>query len=486
MLKLNYSRLIIGFVLIVGILLGWEGYSAYQHFRSYQQQLSAKTADSLAQEIHIYAHSLGRKALLFSQEKSALLKNIYQQGEQTDLYPQLETAIKNWFPHAYDFSVVNHKGIALLPQTQHLSNSTCLLELGRLSMAGYQVMLHDKEGKDPHIDILSSFAVDGDMGVFFINLPMTDLQRLLTHAQISGHQLALWDQTKEKPLHLYADSHNKVWQSPTAARAQVKDSDWFIYDRVKEEVYQEKIWALSSRALLIFICISLIAFLLWRSLDKAQRQGGDTFQMLSGIEAERRRIAMDMHDQVLAELSHIGRDLSSLMPSAPEPLQMRLQQMERELTELNTGIRHIIDDLHPQALEMLGLESALRLYLEKRCSPADAPDFQLDMRGDLNADLSTEQALGLYRVILEVINNSLKHAQCQQGYIRIEQQAQSLWICVEDDGKGMPSVSNKNKGGRGLANIHTRSRMLQARIQWGKPQQYQQGTRFELRLPLGV
>jgi len=489
MLKSHYSRFIILFIVLFGGLLALESYTAFRHFQMYQQQLSRKTVNSLAQEISILIDNLGRKTYLFSQDKSALLQSLYTKPEQPALHQYLQTQVKTWFPEAYSFALATLQGQSLLPGTQHLSNSACFAELENLgAKAGaYQIMLHKGANEKLHFDVLTAFQMEEKLAVFFISVPLDPLLRLLRNGQTPGHGLELLDTDKHIKIMLPKFNANMDnWQQTHAAVKQIPDTAWQLSDWPQPSLYQNKIRELSARAALMFICFAVVGWLLWQTLMKAERAGGRTFQVLSGIEQERRRIAMEMHDQVLAELSHIGRDLGSLAQNMDVPVQRRLQQMEEELGELSSGIRNIIDDLHPQALEMLGLESALRLYLEKRFASEDAPNYDLEMQGELCTQLSPEQALGLYRVILEAINNSLKHANCQHCHISIQQQQNSLLVSVEDDGKGLDLRQARDSSSRGLANISTRSRMLDARVQWSKPQHFEQGTRFELRMHLAL
>lgn len=105
-----------------------------------------------------------------------------------------------------------------------------------------------------------------------------------------------------------------------------------------------------------------------------------TEKLLEGIEDERRRIAMDLHDHILADLTNLSRDIRSL--------QMRKDRFGEEaldgfvvldhgLAEISHNIRCIMDDLHPQTLDMLGVGAALRSYLEKKLTRDELPSYRL-------------------------------------------------------------------------------------------------------------
>ncbi|MDM8567004.1 histidine kinase [Candidatus Halobeggiatoa sp. HSG11] len=474
MRKLSYFNLL--FVALFGGLLTLESYIAFTNFRQYQQQLSQKTVDSVAQEIAILIDNLGRKVQLFTKDKNEILTNLYAQPNSVNYYQQLQTEVNRWFPEAYNFAITNLQGNPILPHTQHLKN--CFAGGQNLTIKiPYQVKLHTI--KPVHFDIIGFIQ---KLGIFYISVHKDNLLRLLQNAQIPGHQLILFDSNYYLDTQHVKPLSNQSVQN-NAAIAKIQGTDWQVADWPQQTLYQQKLQELSTHAILLFIVFSIIGWLLWNIILKAEQAGGRAFQVLTSIEQERRRIAMDMHDQILSELTHIGRNLASFAQQTSPPLQTRLYQTEAELTELSHNIRNIIDNLHPQALEMLGLESALRSYLEKCCIGEQTPNYHLDIGTELN--LSQSQALGVYRIILETVNNSLKHADCDNFRIDIYQQEQYLFVSVEDDGKGLNLRQARRSNSCGLANISTRSRMLNAKIQWGKPHHFTHGTRFELQMFLG-
>ncbi len=210
-------------------------------------------------------------------------------------------------------------------------------------------------------------------------------------------------------------------------------------------------------------------------------------KLLEGAEEERRRIAMDMHDQTLADITGLARELRALESAdlPPEALRARLGSLERDLQELATGIRRVIDDLHPQTLEMLGLEPALRSYLEKRLSGPERPAFFLNIDPAVNPRLSEFERLNLYRIVLEAAHNVVRHAQASRYEIDCRQVDDTLVLTVEDNGVSMDYQQSLAKGGRGLSNIEQRARAIGASVTWGRSR-FSSGTRLELRLALGA
>ena len=89
---------------------------------------------------------------------------------------------------------------------------------------------------------------------------------------------------------------------------------------------------------------------------------------------------MDMHDQVLSDLTHLARQCSFMRKNIEEPekIKSHLDRSEVALEEVSMAIRTIIDDLHPAALDLLGLEVSVRDYLGKQTDRTGPAEVQID------------------------------------------------------------------------------------------------------------
>jgi len=201
--------------------------------------------------------------------------------------------------------------------------------------------------------------------------------------------------------------------------------------------------------------------------------------VLRGVESERRRMAMDMHDGVLADLTAINRRLDSLNHREMPP--MLLKELRTEVDDVIQNLRGTIDDLHPQVLETLGLEAALRSYLTRHGSIAGFPDYQFGFEPDIDLKLAMEHKINLFRIISEAINNILKHAHADRIEVDLRFSDQQLVVTVEDNGVGIPSQFSNS--GHGFANISERARLIGAMVHWRRSR-FSSGTCFELNLPM--
>lgn len=209
-----------------------------------------------------------------------------------------------------------------------------------------------------------------------------------------------------------------------------------------------------------------------------------TERLLAGADEERRRIAMDMHDQTLSELTHIARELHALdRTDAETDRQTRLVQLQGAIHETIRNLRAIMDDLYPQTLDTLGLAAALRSHFERQAGSASGvgPRYTLAVAADADARLTPAQRLDLYRIAVEAAHNCLRHAHCKQFEIDCRTVGDELQLSIEDDGVGFDADGVRR--GHGLNNIAQRARRLGAQIEWSRSR-FAGGSRLALRLTL--
>ncbi len=206
-----------------------------------------------------------------------------------------------------------------------------------------------------------------------------------------------------------------------------------------------------------------------------------TEKLLEGAEEERRRIAMDIHDQTLADLSSVLRGLQELKEK-PDP--DRLARLEAELQKTMSSLREVMNNLHPQSLEILGLGATLEAHVEQLQDRDHRVKYHCYIQPELQElKLPRLVSLTLYRVAVEALHNVVKHARASRCEVCLERQGRRLVLVVEDNGIGLPEQPTGQ--GRGLNNIRERARAIGARVEW-KPSRFSSGTRFELLLPLAA
>lgn len=133
------------------------------------------------------------------------------------------------------------------------------------------------------------------------------------------------------------------------------------------------------------------------------------------------------------------------------------------LDEAHGETRRIAHSLMPETLEKHGLVEALRHFCQALNSPA-TPQIDFHEYGLTSLVLEKNKALSLYRIVQELVNNALKHAQASAIMVQLNQHDRRLVITVEDDGKGFDPKNKPEKGvnteGVGLMNLRNRVQLL--------------------------
>ncbi|QJW88418.1 sensor histidine kinase [Spirosoma taeanense] len=182
--------------------------------------------------------------------------------------------------------------------------------------------------------------------------------------------------------------------------------------------------------------------------------------MIEGQEGERSRIARDLHDGLGIQLSRIKLFVEAHQERLPLSVKDPLNQF---LDEACTETRLISNDLRPYALSTFGLITALDDLVQK-LNLVNQTELTLEHYGEL-PDLGDEASAMIYRVIQELLNNALKHANAQAITVQIMANDETLLISVDDDGQGGDFPDGPAKG-NGVANIRSRIDYLGGQVMW--------------------
>jgi signal transduction histidine kinase len=149
-----------------------------------------------------------------------------------------------------------------------------------------------------------------------------------------------------------------------------------------------------------------------------------------------------------------------------------------------TNLREVMDNLHPQTLDILGLGAALQSHLERHLANDDLPEYHFYVSPEAEkADLAKLVRLTLYRITLEAVHNVIKHARATRYEVNLDLRRGEMALSVEDNGIGFdPRIASSGEG-RGLNNMRERAHAIGARVSWCHSR-FTTGTRFELVLPL--
>ena len=179
--------------------------------------------------------------------------------------------------------------------------------------------------------------------------------------------------------------------------------------------------------------------------------------MLAGQESERQRVAQDLHDSVGGLLAAAKIQLESMTAKKPQLAKDGdWTKIRGLLDETVSETRHIARNMQPSALLEFGLVTALR-DLTARVHGKGMPHITFQHFGDFE-DIDRATALNCYRIIQELLQNSLKHAHANEILVQVTRTDNQLALLVEDDGTGFDT--EKVQKGMGTDNVARRAQFL--------------------------
>jgi two-component system sensor histidine kinase UhpB len=181
---------------------------------------------------------------------------------------------------------------------------------------------------------------------------------------------------------------------------------------------------------------------------------------LNAQESERLRVAQELHDEVGQNLTAALLQLSRVRKSAPEPLRTEIGEVLETVRENLEELRRIAQRLRPQALEELGLASALTEFADRFAAQAG-----LDVSRSLDegtSDLTNEEELVIYRVAQEALTNVARHAKARRAELVLTRTSSGeLRLKVADDGVGLGGA----EPGAGIQGMHERAAAIHAELE---------------------
>lgn len=184
---------------------------------------------------------------------------------------------------------------------------------------------------------------------------------------------------------------------------------------------------------------------------------------IAAQENERKRIAQDLHDEVGAMLSVVKLNVGRIEKKSEELVAKNLaSETKTYLDEVITQVRRISRSLLPPSLEKLGLFFALE-ELASWVNKSDQLKIICWKSGE-QFRFDTKKELAVFRIIQELLNNSIKHAEATNIYINARFSPNgNLMISVTDNGKGF-KLNEKMATGLGLKNLESRTQIMDAKF----------------------
>jgi two-component system sensor histidine kinase UhpB len=200
-------------------------------------------------------------------------------------------------------------------------------------------------------------------------------------------------------------------------------------------------------------------------------------RVIGAQEAERLRVAQELHDEVGQNLTAALLQLARVRRSAGPELEAEVGAATETVRANLDDLRRIAQRLRPQALDELGLTSALSQF-SARLSARAGLDIDARLESGL-PPLTHEEELVIYRVAQEALTNVVRHAGASRAELVLERGPGRLVLRVADDGGGIDGSGAANGGIRGM---HERATLIHADLRVGR--RAGGGTEVVLQVPL--
>jgi signal transduction histidine kinase len=203
-------------------------------------------------------------------------------------------------------------------------------------------------------------------------------------------------------------------------------------------------------------------------------------RLISVQEAERTRIARELHDDASQRIAALSIGLGMVKRTLRDPqLRAELTRLQNHAMTLGDQVRHFSHELHPGVLQRAGLVPALR---ERLTEFSERYGVDIDFQAEEVEAVPSQAALCLYRVAQETLHNIGKHAQATRVRVDLAHTPRELHLTIADDGRGFNPTDEATGGGLGLISLEERVRLLNGTLTVDtRPNQ---GTVVRARLPV--
>lgn len=253
--------------------------------------------------------------------------------------------------------------------------------------------------------------------------------------------------------------------------------------QLNNELYEKQKALLVSISAIVLLGLFLFVVLYWNQKRKNQliqknselqaehikrleteKQNTILDSMLKGEENERSRVAKDLHDGVGSLLSGVKLSLSSMQgnlivnPNHASLFDRSLRQLDDAIREM----RRVAHNMMPEALIQNGLLSAIA-SLCAGIEESGGPKIHFEHHG-IEGRLPSSYEIIVYRLVQELANNTLKHAQARQIVIQLSQHDDLLTLEYEDDGLGFDPQLWEKSTGIGFYTMKSRIEYLRGKV----------------------
>lgn len=208
-----------------------------------------------------------------------------------------------------------------------------------------------------------------------------------------------------------------------------------------------------TRSMINYNNENAIMFLIRDNTEKINFEKNSYLMAINAEEKERSRFSKELHDGLGPLLSTLKIYLE-MYYSNPEDPEIK-KRINNTLTESITTVKEISNNLSPYILENLGFIKAIESFIEKL---RYSKKIDIKFNSDINERFKTEIEIAFFRIITELINNTLKHSKATTITITLTRENESLLLSYTDNGEGF-DYDETLKSGKGIGLFNLKSRI---------------------------
>ena len=264
--------------------------------------------------------------------------------------------------------------------------------------------------------------------------------------------------------------------------------------KAKNKIIQAEV-ASKQKNLWIVLLLSffIIGFILFRNLQSKSKLQKEQLELENKlleersnykIQEQRLDISRELHDNVGSQLTFIISILDNLKNSPvkfEEAIDKKIDTLSNFASKSIAELRDTIWVLNSKQLSLTELKSRILNYIKDAGDSVDNTQFHFDFEVKNEVQLTSKQAINIYRVLQEIINNSVKHANATAVSVLINQIGNKLEIQISDNGTGFDYEAKKEKS-FGLTNIQNRIQEIYGDLKVQSTSE--QGTHYSINIQL--
>ena len=241
----------------------------------------------------------------------------------------------------------------------------------------------------------------------------------------------------------------------------------------RAEIAEKNLWILGGFS--IALIVSIVGFFVYnRQKQKTQQLQKENelkdallvIETQNRLQEQRLRISRDLHDNIGSQLTFIISSIDNLKYGYSienEKLVEKLSSISSFTKETISELRDTIWALNKDEISFEDLKVRISNFIEKAKIASNGIHFGFECEGNFeNVKLSSLQGINIYRIIQEAINNSLKHANPKEIFVKVKQNKNEFFVVISDDGKGFQQ--NDENLGNGLNNLEKRAKELKGNV----------------------